>query len=127
VKLAEFGLLTDENIDPAVVAWLKQSGFDVFDVCEQGLQGATDVQLLKTAVANHRLIVTHDKDFGTLAVLQGEPVIGVIYLRPGQIDPQFTIETIQAVLQDDPDVIPPFILVAKRTDDTVAIRIRQLT
>jgi hypothetical protein len=49
-----------------------------------------------------------------------------MYLRPGHIDPQFTIETIQTVLTADPDVIPPFVLVAKRTGKNVTIRIRYL-
>lgn len=127
MKLRDFGLLTDENLDPDVVAWLKQTGFDVYDVCEQALQGSDDLHLLQLAVAANRLIVTHDKDFGTLAILQGEPAIGVIYLRPGGIDPQETIETLQGILQPDPDVTPPFILVAKRSDAVVSIRIRQIT
>jgi hypothetical protein len=38
VKLREFGLLTDENIDPVVLSHLRTIGFDVLDVCESGLQ-----------------------------------------------------------------------------------------
>jgi predicted nuclease of predicted toxin-antitoxin system len=91
MKIRDFGLLTDENLDPAVVLWLRQAGFDVFDVCEQGLQGSSDLALLQLAVTQNRLIVTHDSDFGTLAILQGEPVVGLLYLRPGHIDPQFTV------------------------------------
>ncbi len=33
MKLRDFGLLTDENLDPDVVRWLSDAGFDVFDVC----------------------------------------------------------------------------------------------
>ena len=114
MKLSDFALMTDENIDPAVVAHLRQLGFDVLDVVESGLQGATDVDLLRLATAQGRVIATHDADFGTLAVHQKEPLVGLVYLRPGHIDPQFTIATIQTVLHTDPDVIPPFVLVAKR-------------
>ncbi len=126
MKLRDFGLLTDENIDADVVAFLRQTGFDVWDVCDNGLQGTTDVDLLRRAFADNRIIVTHDADFGTLAVLGGEPVIGIVFLRPGHIDPQFTIKTIEAVLAADPDVTPPFLLVAKRTGTSVAIRVRAL-
>jgi hypothetical protein len=28
VKLRDFGMLTDENIDPDVIAFLRQTGFD---------------------------------------------------------------------------------------------------
>ncbi len=126
MKLRAFGLLTDENLDPDVVAFLRQAGFDVWDVCENGLQGSTDVDLIRRAFADNRLIVTHDADFGTLAVLGGEPVVCIIYLRPGHVNPQFTIQTIETVLASDPDVTPPFLLVAKRTGNSVAIRIRPL-
>ena len=34
MKLRDFGLLTDENLDPDVVAFLRRQGFDVSDVCE---------------------------------------------------------------------------------------------
>jgi hypothetical protein len=37
VKLAQFPLLTDENIDAEVVRFLRERGFDVRDVCEEGL------------------------------------------------------------------------------------------
>ena len=127
MKLRDFGVLTDENIDPDVVQWLIDSGFDVLDVCRAGLQGTTDAELLRQSVAENRVIVTHDADFGTLAVLQGERAIGLVYLRPGHIDPRFTIGTLTSLLAADPDVTPPFVLVARRTGDRVAIRIRTLT
>ena len=49
MKLRDFGLLTDENLDPDVVAFLRRQGFDVSDVCEDGLQGSTDIALLQRA------------------------------------------------------------------------------
>jgi len=127
LKLRDFPLLTDENLDPDVVAHLRRLGFDVVDVVESGQQGTADVDLLRQAKAQGRVVVTHDADFGTLAILQNEPLIGVVYLRPGHIDPQFTLETIQAVLTADPNLVPPFILVAKRTGNRVAIRVRALS
>lgn len=126
MKLRDFALLTDENLDPDVVAFLHQTGFDLCDVCDNGMQGSTDVDLLRRAFTENRVIVTLDADFGILTVLGGEPVVGILYLRPGHIDPRFTIETIETVLKTDPDVAPPFLIVAKRTGKTVAIRIRAL-
>ena len=126
MKLRNFPLLTGENLDPAVVAYPRQVGFDVLDVLEQGLQGSTDVDLLRLATSQGRLVITHDADFGTLAILQKEPLIGIVYLRPAHISPQFTIATIQAALSVDPDLSPPFILVAKRKGSRVTIRVRML-
>jgi predicted nuclease of predicted toxin-antitoxin system len=77
-------------------------------------------------VANGRVVVTHDADFGKLAILQNEPLVGIVYLRPGHIDPKFTVATIQVVLTVDPELVPPFIAVAKRTANRVTIRVRAL-
>jgi len=46
LKLRDFPLLTGENLDAVVVAHWRQLGFDVLDVVERGLHGATDVDLL---------------------------------------------------------------------------------
>ncbi len=102
MKLRDFPLLTDENIDSEVIAFLRQLGFDVLDVVESGLQGSADGDLLRMAKAQTRVIVTHDADFGTLAVRQGEPVNGIVYLRPAHIDAKFTIGSLQAVLDAKP-------------------------
>ncbi len=127
MKLRDFPLLTDENLDPDVVAHLRQLGFDVLDVVERGLQGSADVDLLQLANSQGRVVISHDADFGKLAILQNEPLVGLVFLRPGHIDPQFTVATIQAVLSMDPDVSPPFVLVPKRTGNRLTVRIRALS
>ena len=38
MRLREFPLLTDENIDPEVVAYLRKSGFDVEDVRQHSME-----------------------------------------------------------------------------------------
>ncbi len=126
MKLDQFKLLTDENVHRNVVHWLRDRGFDVLDAVAAGLFGATDVELLHRAYAENRVVVTHDRDFGTLAVLAGETLVGIVYLRPGHMDPQFTIETVDAALRKGPEVSPPFILVVERRDDRLRMRIRRL-
>lgn len=49
MKLRAFGLLTDENIDAAVIAFLRSAGFDVWDVCENNVYGSADVILMRRA------------------------------------------------------------------------------
>ena len=126
MKLRQFPLLTDENVDPDVVAGLRRLGFDVLDVMESGRAGASDVELVRWAKSQGRVVITHDADFGTLAILQKEPLIGLVFLRPGHIDSQFTMATIQALLDMDLDVTPPFVLIAKRSGNHVTIRLRAL-
>lgn len=124
MKLGDFKLLADENIHPQVIQFLRTVGFDVSAVAELNLMGTPDLDLLRLAYAESRVVVTHDSDFGTLAVLAGEPIVGIVYLRPGHINPQFTIETIRAVLAVGRELSPPFILVAQRKGTHVTIRLR---
>jgi predicted nuclease of predicted toxin-antitoxin system len=126
LKLRQFPILTDENVDPGVVGGLRRLGFDVLDVTESGRTGSSDVDLLRWAISQGRIILTHDADFGTLAIFQNEPLIGLVFLRPGHIDPKFTMETLEVLLKADPELTPPFILVARRSGDQVTIRVRSL-
>lgn len=120
----DFPLLADENIHPEVIAFLRQEGFDVESIAEQGQFGRADADVLKQATQAGRVVLTHDSDFGGL-VLLGAEFIGILYLRPGHIQGKFTIRTLQAIRARAPEVTPPFILVAERTGDNVKIRIRQ--
>jgi len=126
LNLRRFGLLADENLHPGVVTFLRQQGLDVRDVRESGWAGASDLALMQKAVAENRVVLTHDSDFGTLAVLAGEPVIGIVYLRPGHIECSFTVETIQGLMRDTREPNPPFLVVADRAGTTLRFRIREL-
>jgi predicted nuclease of predicted toxin-antitoxin system len=123
---ADVRVLTDENVHPEVVSFLRAEGKDVRDVKEDGWTGIEDVKIIHRAEEEQRVIVTHDRDFGQLLIAQARVNVGIIYLRPGHIDPRFTIETLQALFQyDRPD--PPFIVVAERQKQRVNVRIRTLS
>jgi predicted nuclease of predicted toxin-antitoxin system len=125
VKALDFPLLVDENVHPDVISFLRETGLDVESIAEQGNFGLPDTNVLQQATQTGRVVLTHDSDFGGLA-LMGAEFIGIIYIRPGHIRTDFTKKTLQAVRDSAPDVTPPFILVAERTGDTVKIRVRQL-
>ena len=127
MKLVECRVLADENLHSQVVAHLRASGMDVLSVREEGWSGKPDTELLQKAVADGRVIVTHDSDFGTLAIRRGQPVFGILYLRPGHLRPPETVALIDCVLSQTIDVHPPFIVVAQRSGDDVTIRVRDLT
>lgn len=127
MKLRNFPLLTDQNIHPDVVAFLAAEGFDVVDIAQAGMIGATDAEILAHAASQGRIVLTHDADFGSLTIPQGLPFVGIVYLRPGHVGPQPTIDSIQQLLLADPDLQPPVLVVVKRTSNTVTIRIRQVT
>jgi predicted nuclease of predicted toxin-antitoxin system len=118
--------LTDENIHADVVAFLRSEGCDVLDVKESGLAGTDDLPLIRRAHVEQRIVLTHDSDFGKLAVAAGEPMVGIVYLRPGHIRPTFVIEMVKTVFSQALQLTPPFILVARRSGNTVRIRVRNL-
>lgn len=123
-RLSDFKLLTDENIHPDVVEWLRSQGYDVQDVREQNWSGSTDRFLMKVSSETGRVIITHDSDFGQIAIAQGESFTGIVYLRPGHIKPAFVIEMLKAVLSTEIISETPFIVVAQRYNDRVRIRVR---
>jgi predicted nuclease of predicted toxin-antitoxin system len=67
-------LLVDENIHSEVVAYLKSLGKDVRTVHDEQLVGASDKDVLQRAFEQGRAVLTHDSDFGTLALLTNQPL-----------------------------------------------------
>lgn len=65
---ADWKLLTDENLHPEVVQWLRGEGFDVLDVKDEDLFGTDDLTIVRRAWAEQRIILTHDRDFGRLII-----------------------------------------------------------
>jgi len=125
MNLREFPLLTDENIAPEVVTWLRSTGFDIFDIVENGLMGMDDEQILDLAHNQGRIVVTQDSDFGTLAIPMNKPYTGIIFLKPGHILSEFTIQSLSALLRKVEEVVPPFIIVVHHGFAGIRIRYRQ--
>ena len=60
--------------------WLRERGDDVRAV-EEETPGKDDRDILLDAVADNRILITNDKDFGTLVFAEGMAHCGVILLR----------------------------------------------
>jgi predicted nuclease of predicted toxin-antitoxin system len=123
-KLTDYTFLTDENIDPQLVSFLREFGFDVFDVKENKLFGSSDETLLELAFKNNKVIVTLDSDFGTLAYKKKKDFIGIIFLKPGHFTSSFHIDSFKAILFANPEVEDPFIITAEWTKTGIKIRLK---
>jgi len=122
---SEARLLTDENVHPQVVSFLRDRGCDVLDVKELGRMGTSDPEIVRRAADEGRTIITHDRDFGRLLMAQEQLSVGVIDLRPGHIDPEFTIGTLRVLSEyERPEL--PFIVVAEREKQRVSVRVRTI-
>lgn len=126
MSVQDLQFITDENIDRELVAFLRNVGFDVFDIKENQLFRLPDHEILALSVVQQKVVISQDSDFGTLIFRDGHPFHGVIYLRPGHESASFHIETFSAILDAGLEYSNPFILTAENNGETVRIRLRNL-
>ena len=74
-------LLTDENIPSAFVEFLKNKGFDVRDMHESGIHGASDSLILDLARQDKRALITFDKHFANILLYPLHSHDGIIRIR----------------------------------------------
>lgn len=104
-------LVTDMNIAVPVVEFLRAKSVDVISAYEEGWHLYEDKDILANAHMMERFVLTHDSDFGTLAVYWKQPITGIIHLRPGGQTPLEVISDLQDLLKMQIDWTPPLIAV----------------
>jgi len=72
--------LVDQDVFASTTRFLRNLGHDAISVSEIGLAQASDEKLLQTAQELERILVTRDRDYGSLVFVSGQGA-GVIYLR----------------------------------------------
>jgi len=115
-------LVADANIAYAVVEFLRSQNIDVLYVREEGWQFYADRDILANAHAMRRFVLTHDSDFGTLAIHRNQAITGIIHLRQGERTSAEVIEDLQDLLKMQVDWTPPMIAVYRSGH----LRIRRL-
>lgn len=96
----------------------------MLSVHDLGLAGTDDETILRAAHDDGRVVLTHDSDFGRLALHAGVPFTGIIFMRPGHIAASFVLETLMTIDRVEIDAKPPFLLVIERRGDAVRARLR---
>jgi predicted nuclease of predicted toxin-antitoxin system len=111
--------IVNENVPGTVIRTLRDRGHDVLSV-KESLRGSADPDILARAQVEHRVVVTHDKDFGELAFRWGLPASsGVVLLRLSGADPESDNRRMLEVLESDMEWTGHFTVA---TDDRVRIR-----
>lgn len=72
--------LLDQDIYRITANFLAEANLDVVSVSQLGLSRAKDAEILKTAQAQARILITRDRDYGNLVFVQSLGS-GVVYLR----------------------------------------------
>lgn len=72
--------LLDQDVYAATAQFLRNSGHDVVTAAEIGCSQSADSDLLRIAQEQNRILITRDRDFGSLVFVKGFGA-GVIYLR----------------------------------------------
>jgi predicted nuclease of predicted toxin-antitoxin system len=107
-------LLANENIAPSVIRGLRNMGHDVLSA-KESMSGANDRAVLTRAVAEQRVLLTFDKDFGELAFRSHLPAsCGVILLRTTPQGREHDIQRILGVLVGRDDWTGAFWVIGDR-------------
>ena len=70
----------DENLDKSLIKYLKENNIDIIYIREYN-RGMNDVDIIKKAFKEKRIIITKDKGFGELVFRLKYRIYGLILLR----------------------------------------------
>lgn len=112
-------LCANENIPEDCVTRLRQDGHDVLWIREAA-PGSSDQAVLARAIAEDRLLITFDKDFGQMVYRSGVVALGgIILFRISQPSPEAVAARVAAVLSSRDDWHGHFSVV---DDSTIRMR-----
>lgn len=112
-------LLANQNVPRSVVDTPRSSGYDV-EWVQESQPGRSDPALLQYAVSEERVVLTFDKDFGTLAFNRGIPAsCGVILVRLTPTAPGTLANRLVDILSERNDWAESFAVI---NDATVRMR-----
>ena len=90
--------LLDQDVYASTARFLVGLGHDVVTAAQAGLAQKADLELLRVTHEQHRILVTRDRDYGSLVFVQGCEG-GVVYLR---MSPS-TMNAVHAATGADPN------------------------
>ncbi|MGH2861187.1 MAG: DUF5615 family PIN-like protein [Solirubrobacteraceae bacterium] len=114
--------LIDECVSPRVGEVLKEAGHDAVHLRDVGLLGANDSDVMASATADSRVVVSADTDFGELLATRGATLPSVILLRQSDRTAAHQAQTILANLPQVESDLQTGAVVSV-TDDRVRVRL----
>jgi predicted nuclease of predicted toxin-antitoxin system len=107
--------ILDENVEVRLGRALKALSYDVTAVAEDYPASLADHEILALAVAEDRILITNDRDFGDLIFHHGHAHRGVIYFRlPLDSTAVEKVERLLQLLNSHHDQLDRFLVVTPR-------------
>ena len=91
--------IADEGVDAPFVELLRSDGYSVYYILEQDA-GLDDIDVLKLAEKGNSILITLDKDFGTLAYRQKQVHSEIILVRLAGIKPATKAIIVKSVIKN---------------------------
>ncbi|MEW6377034.1 MAG: DUF5615 family PIN-like protein [Thermodesulfobacteriota bacterium] len=92
--------LADMGVDIRVVEWLRNNGHDAKHLREEGLLRMPNGEIFAKAIAENRIIITFDLDFGEIVALSKGKKTSVILFRLHNTRTTYILRQLSAVLRD---------------------------
>lgn len=94
--------VVDECTGPGVAKWLREQGYDVISIFDEG-PGTPDDSVLDRAFEDSRILITNDKDFGEMIFRERRSHHGVVFLRLADERSQNKISVLSELLENYSD------------------------
>ena len=98
-------LLCDMGVSMKVVQWLRDRGHDCVHLRDEGLQRLPNGEIFARAIAEDRVVVTFDLDFGDIVATMGGRAASVLLFRLRNARGDHVIERISAALDMAADAL----------------------
>jgi len=115
--------LADMGVDQRVVDWLREQGHEVAHLRDEGLHRMADEDVFAKAIAEDRIVLTFDLDFGEIAALSRGRKASVVLFRLHNTRTPHVIDRLAAAIAGAPVALADGAVV---TVEESRIRIRPL-
>jgi predicted nuclease of predicted toxin-antitoxin system len=97
--------LADMCVDLRIVQWLRQRGHDAIHLRDEGLHRMPNGEIFEKAIAERRIVLTFDLDFGEIAALTGGKRASVILFRLHNTRTPHVIDRLSSVIEDSSEAL----------------------
>jgi predicted nuclease of predicted toxin-antitoxin system len=97
--------LLDMGISPETGFYLEKLGHNAIHLIDEGMDRATDSQIMEKALKEERIILTHDLDFGRMLAFSGDKGPSVVTFRLTNMRPENVNQFCNAIIDRFSDVM----------------------